>query len=78
VKTAVSLPDPLFQTAERMARRLGLSRSRLYAQALEAFVEARRSQGVRERLDAVYRVENSRLDPVLEWMQIASLSPEDW
>jgi metal-responsive CopG/Arc/MetJ family transcriptional regulator len=38
VKTAVSIPDPLFQAAERLARRRGVARSQLYAEALERLV----------------------------------------
>lgn len=35
VKTAISLPDGLFERTERAARRLGLNRSQLVATALE-------------------------------------------
>jgi len=38
MKTAVSVPDPLFQRAERTAKRLGISRSELYARALNDFL----------------------------------------
>lgn len=38
-KTAVSLPRSLADRAERAARRRGIPRSRLYALALEAFLE---------------------------------------
>lgn len=37
-KTAVSLPPALAERADRAARRRGIARSRLYAQALEAFL----------------------------------------
>ncbi len=40
VKTAVSLPDDVFADAERLAARLGWSRSQLYAKAVEEFVAA--------------------------------------
>lgn len=40
VKTAVSLPDELYHRAERLAQRLGRSRSALYAEALAAYVDA--------------------------------------
>ena len=38
MKTAVSIPDPLFEAAERLARRRGLRRSQLYAEALQRLV----------------------------------------
>ena len=38
MKTAVSIPDDVFEDAERLARRLHTSRSKLYARALAEFV----------------------------------------
>jgi predicted transcriptional regulator len=38
MKTAVSIPDDVFQDAERLAKRMQTSRSRLYARALSEFV----------------------------------------
>jgi len=40
VKTAISLPDALYHRAERVAQRLGRTRSALYAEALEAYLDA--------------------------------------
>jgi len=38
MKTAVSIPDQVFADAERLAKRLKRSRSRLYAEALAEYV----------------------------------------
>ncbi|MGL5840006.1 MAG: hypothetical protein ACRCY3_16055 [Sphingorhabdus sp.] len=38
MKVTVSIPEPLFSKAEQLATRMELSRSEIYAQALEAFV----------------------------------------
>lgn len=38
MKTAVSIPDDVFEDAERLASRLHTSRSKLYARALAEFV----------------------------------------
>ena len=78
MKTAISIPDPLFAAAERASRRLGISRSQLYSKAVQAYLEAKRSQGIKEVLDAVYSAEDSRIDPVLAAMQAASIKPEEW
>lgn len=40
MKTAISLPDPLFKAGEKVAKKLGLSRSQLYARALRQFIES--------------------------------------
>jgi metal-responsive CopG/Arc/MetJ family transcriptional regulator len=80
VKTAVSIPDGLFESAEGFAKRRGMSRSELYAKALDAYLAEHKAEGITERLDAVYageRAEESRLDPLLERMQADSLAAED-
>jgi predicted transcriptional regulator len=38
MKTAVSIPDDLFEAAERAAQRRGSTRSGLYAEALASFL----------------------------------------
>jgi metal-responsive CopG/Arc/MetJ family transcriptional regulator len=78
MKTAVSIPDPIFHAAEALAKRLGLSRSELFSRALEAYLEAHQHDRVREALDAIYRQEASRLDATLAQMQWASLPKEEW
>jgi metal-responsive CopG/Arc/MetJ family transcriptional regulator len=78
MKTAVSIPDPIFHAAESLAKRLGMSRSELFAHALEAYVEAHQHDSVREALDAIYRQESSSLDETLAHLQWASLPKEDW
>lgn len=78
MKTAISLPDPLFQEADQLAERLGMSRSELYATALEAYLRTHREQDVTAALDRVYGTEDSSLDPVLAALQAASIPREDW
>ena len=62
VKVAVSIPDPLFSEAERLAQRRKLSRSQLYAEALELLVRSTDDSEITRRLDAVYVPGDSRLD----------------
>ncbi len=38
MKVTVSIPDPIFAQGEALAKRMKLSRSKLYAKALDAFV----------------------------------------
>jgi len=44
MKTAVSLPDPLFTEAEAAAKHLGVSRSKLIQIALEEYLKRRRDE----------------------------------
>jgi metal-responsive CopG/Arc/MetJ family transcriptional regulator len=78
MKTAVSIPDPLFREAERLTKRLRIPRSQLYAKALEAYIQRQRSKGIKEALDEVYRTESSELDPVLAHLQSEALGREEW
>jgi predicted transcriptional regulator len=73
VKTAVSLPNEVFQAAERLARERGLTRSSLYAQALEAFLEANEIDPLTEAINRVADRADTRLDPGLKRLQEATL-----
>jgi metal-responsive CopG/Arc/MetJ family transcriptional regulator len=78
VKTAVSLPDKLFHQAERTAKRLHVSRSELYAQALADFLARNDSEAITAQLNAVYSKEESRLDPAFERAQLELLKQSQW
>ena len=73
MKTAISIPDDIFEAAERTAAEMGLTRSALYARAVGEFVDRRDTGRVTERLDAVYAEHDSALDPRLAAMQLLSL-----
>jgi len=78
MKTAVSIPDRIFRSADSLAKRLGMSRSQLYATALAEFLSRRQNQQVKERLDAIYGEEESALDPGIIDLQKKSMPPEEW
>lgn len=78
MKTAISIPDPLFKAAERAAKRQKVSRSRLYAKAIQEYLDRRRSREITKALNEIYSKEPSELDPVLARMQSEALGREDW
>ena len=79
MKTAISLPDELFQAADRLAKRLGLSRSELYQRALAKYLEGQNGAAVTADLNLIYGAEEKgRLDPALDHLQRARLAREDW
>ena len=78
MKTAISIPDSLFCTAETLAERMGMSRSELYRHALENYIEEHKHDKVQDALDNVYTEESSSVDEALAEMQWASLPKEDW
>ncbi len=78
MKTAISLPDPLFRSGDTLAKRLGVSRSELYARALAEFVAKYKAEQITQRLNAVYAAEDSRVDPSLAAAQLRTLPRESW
>ncbi len=78
MKTAISIPDSIFEAAERFARRLGISRSELYSKAVTAYIKEHRNDSVTEALNKLYSEEKSSLDPVVLSMQLTSLSEDEW
>jgi metal-responsive CopG/Arc/MetJ family transcriptional regulator len=78
MKTAISLPDPIFLAAERLAKRLGITRSRLYSRAIERYVSEAEKRDVTTALNKVYEHEDSELDPVLEVLQALAIPREEW
>jgi predicted transcriptional regulator len=73
MKTAVSVPDELFRSAEAAARRLRMSRSQLYATAIAEFLSRQQTNTVTERLNEIYGRHGAKLDPVLACAQLGSL-----
>lgn len=63
MKTAVSIPDPVFRAAELLAKRLKLPRSRLYALALADYVERHADDDITRRLDASLAAHPMHADP---------------
>jgi len=53
MKTAISVPDQVFQEAERLAQRLSKSRSQLYTEALLEYLSRHDLDTITQRLDEV-------------------------
>jgi metal-responsive CopG/Arc/MetJ family transcriptional regulator len=69
MKTAVSIPDDVFEDAERLAAELQTSRSQLYSRALQEFVARHAPNRLTEAMDRVIDAVGSEID---EFSQKAS------
>ena len=78
MKTAISLPDDLFESADALAEHLGVSRSELYATAVAEYLAKHRDEDVTGRLNDVYSEQPSGLDPALRAAQARSVSSSEW
>jgi metal-responsive CopG/Arc/MetJ family transcriptional regulator len=78
MKITLSIPDDLFETAETLGKRLGLSRSRLYATALADYVAKHRGRKTTDRLNAVYADQPSHVDTPVRRAQRRSIESDRW
>lgn len=59
MKTAISMEDDLLAEADRMAKRIGVSRSRFLSLAVRDYLTRHRQQQMTERLNEIYRRNNA-------------------
>jgi len=78
MKTAISVPDDLFAEADRLARHLKRSRSRVYADAIREYVARQDSEGVTAGLNREYSASDAALDPVMNATAERLLLRVDW
>jgi len=78
MKVAISVPEPIFEAGERAAKRLKISRSKLYSRALGEYVRRHGRDDVTQRLNEVYRNAPSEPDPLIEALSLEVLRREKW
>jgi predicted transcriptional regulator len=78
MKTAVSLPDRVFADAERLARRLRKSRSRLYADAVAEYVARHDVEEVTAAMDRVCEEVDTHPDPFVSAAARRVLRRSEW
>jgi hypothetical protein len=54
MKTAISIPDDVFQGADALARKLKKSRSEIYSRAIREYLDRHSSDKVTDALDGLY------------------------
>ena len=78
MKTAISIPDEVHADAERLARRLNKSRSRLYADAMREFIARHDPDAVAEALNRMGDAVGSEVDPFVTAAAARALSRVEW
>lgn len=78
MKTAVSIPDELFRSADALARRLGKSRSQVYREALAEYVGKRQIGATTRALDDVTEALGQARDPWLDEAGRLALERTEW
>jgi|APSaa5957512535_1039671.scaffolds.fasta_scaffold136656_2 metal-responsive CopG/Arc/MetJ family transcriptional regulator len=78
MKTAISIPDPVFQAADVMANKLGMSRSQLFTAAMSEYMKLHKYDDVTEALNKIYSNTEESIDDDILLMQSHSIQKEEW
>jgi metal-responsive CopG/Arc/MetJ family transcriptional regulator len=78
MKTAVSIPDHVFEQAERLARRTGKSRSHVFSSALREYVARHSPDEVTEAMDRVCDEVGEEHDPFVARAAKRTLEHSEW
>jgi metal-responsive CopG/Arc/MetJ family transcriptional regulator len=78
MKTAVSVPDEVFDEAENLAKKLKISRSELYAKAVAEFVSRHAPDAVTESFNRVCAELEDEPDPAFQRAARKVLENTEW
>ncbi|MGH2408165.1 MAG: ribbon-helix-helix domain-containing protein [Candidatus Limnocylindrales bacterium] len=78
MKTAVSVPNEIYEEAERLARRDHRSRSEVYSTALREYLARHTGDEVTETLDRVAEQVGTYQDPFVDAAGQAILEATEW
>ena len=78
MKTAISIPDDLFQAAEALAAELSQSRSQLYSRAVREYVARHSADRITAALDAVCALESEEESDFVRTASKRTLKRTEW
>jgi antitoxin MazE6 len=78
MKTAVSIPDDVFEGAERLARRTKKSRSRLFSDAVREYVARHAQEDVTDAMDRVCAELGNPADKIVSSAAHRVLERSEW
>jgi metal-responsive CopG/Arc/MetJ family transcriptional regulator len=78
MKTAVSIPDDLYERAERLARKMRLTRSGLFRIALNEYVVRHTDDDVTEAMNAALLEIGEHFDPFVQAAGLSTLERTEW
>jgi metal-responsive CopG/Arc/MetJ family transcriptional regulator len=78
MKVAVSIPDDVFEGAERLARRTGRSRSKLFSEALREYLARHTSEELTEAMNRVCAGLGDPRDPFVSSAARLVLERSEW
>jgi hypothetical protein len=78
MKTAISVSDEVFELSDKLAKKLKVSRSKIFAMGVKKLAEEHDEDKITERLNKFYDKEKAEIDPVVMKMATLSLPKDEW
>lgn len=78
MKVAVSIPQDVFEVGEEVSRRMGVSRSRFYADAVREYAKTHSGDEITRELNRVYEAGSDDAEPEIEEAALDVLRRERW
>ncbi len=82
MKTAISIPDDIFLSAEKTAKKLGISRSQLFTKAIEEYIQNHSQEKITDKLNKIYTKRSVSSDNKISNISInllrESLKDDSW
>lgn len=78
MKTAISVSDEVFELSEKLAKKLKVSRSKVFAMGVEKLAEEYDEEDIIARINAVCEEVDTSLDPFWKEMQSRTLPKDEW
>ena len=78
MKTAISVPNDVFELSERLAKKLKVSRSKIFAMGVKKLGEEYDEEDIVARINAVCKEVDTSLDPFWKEVQSRTLPKDKW
>ncbi|MBA7604569.1 hypothetical protein ES703_11694 [subsurface metagenome] len=78
MKTAISVTDSLFKQVEEAAKKMGISRSRLFSIAIQELLHHHYEENVTNKLNEVYQQGEGSLGKEIDKIQAHSIPEKYW
>lgn len=78
MKTAISVSDDIFELSEKLAKKLKVSRSKIFAMGVEKLGKELEEEDITEKLNKYYGKNKAEIDPVVMKMATLSLPKDEW
>lgn len=78
MKTAISVPEDVFELSNSLAKKLKVSRSKIFAMGVKKLAEEYDEEEVIASINKVCEKVDTSVDPVLFKMAMLTLPAEEW